>query len=113
MSKRTGFLICLVWFCITALMPAIPLWAEDEDLDSTVYMVFDPETGELITVQDPSSTPPKHSPTDAAPAQGAQDPTADSAEPEPVSLLLGGALALGLLGGAIAWIRKSRQQEST
>ncbi len=109
MIKHTGIVINLVAFCVAALLPGIPLWAEDEDLDSTVYIVFDPETGELITVQEPSSAPRKHSSTDATPAQGTQDPTADAAEARPVSLLLGGFLALGLMGGAIAWIRKSRK----
>ncbi len=109
MNKRTGFVIYLISFCFAVVIPGIPLWAEDEDLDSTVYIVFDPETGELITVQEPSSAPRKHSSTDATPAQGTQDPTADAAEARPVSLLLGGFLALGLMGGAIAWIRKSRK----
>ena len=112
MSKHTGIVIVVVLFCVAALMPAIPLWAEDDDLDSTVYLVFDPETGELITVQEPSSTPRNHSSTNSVTAQGTQDLAADSAESEPVSLLLGGAVALGLLGGAIAWVRKSRRQAS-
>ncbi len=112
MNKRTGFVIYLISFCFAVVIPGIPLWAEDEDLDSTVYIVFDPETGELITVQEPSSARRKHSLTNVAPSQGTQDPTADSAESEPVSLLLAGAVALGLLGGAIAWMRKSRQQPS-
>ncbi len=112
MSKRTGYVICLVSFCVAALLPAFPIQAEDEDLDSTVYMVFDPETGELITVQEPSITSRYHSSQDAAPTQAVTDPTADPAETEPVSLLLAGVLALGLLGGAVAWIRKSREHSS-
>ncbi len=109
MNKRTGFVIYLISFCFAVVIPGIPLWAEDEDLDSTVYIVFDPETGELITVQEPSSARRKHSLTNVAPSQGTQDPTADSAESEPVSLILAGFLALGLMGGAIVWIRKSRK----
>ena len=109
MIKHTGIVINLVAFCVAALLAAIPLWAEDEDLDSTVYIVFDPETGELITVEEPSGKKKPHTLTNAAPAQGTQDPTADAAESEPVSLILAGFLALGLMGGAIVWIRKSRK----
>lgn len=109
MGQRSGIVINLVAFCVAALLPAIPLMAEDEDLDSTVYIVFDPETGELITVEEPSGKKKPHTSTNAAPAQGTQDPAADTAEAKPVSLLLGGAVALGLMGGAIAWLRKSRK----
>ena len=109
MTKPTGIVISLVAFCVAALLAAIPLWAEDEDLDSTVYIVFDPETGELITVEEPSGKKKPHTSTNAAPAQGTQDPTADATASEPVSLVLAGAVALGLMGGAIAWIRKSRK----
>ncbi len=110
MSMRTGIVIVVVTFCVAALMPVIPLWAEDEDLDSTVYLVFDPETGELITVQEPSITSRYHNPQDAAPTQAVTDSADASSESDLSPLLLGGVLALGLLGGAIAWIRKSRQQ---
>ncbi|MCZ6809324.1 MAG: hypothetical protein O7D92_06145 [Proteobacteria bacterium] len=113
MSKHIGIVIYLVSFCFAALMPVIPLWAEDEDLDSTVYLVFDPETGELITVQEPSIASRYHNPQDATPTHGAQDPAAASSESDPFPLLLGGAVALGLLGGAVAWIRKNRQQPSS
>ncbi len=92
-------------------MPVIPLWAEDEDLDSTVYMVFDPETGELIIVEEPSRASRYHNPQDAAPIQAVTDPATDSAESDPFSLVLGGAVALGLLGGAVAWMRKSRHSQ--
>ena len=109
MIKHTGIVINLVAFCVAALLPGIPLWAEDADLDSTVYIVFDPETGVLITGEEPSGKEKKPSSTAATPAQGKTDPTADAAEARPVSLLLGGFLALGLMGGAIAWIRKSRK----
>ncbi len=112
MSKRTRYVICLVSFCVAALLPAFPIYAEDENLDSTVYMVFDPETGELITVQEPSITSRYHSSKAADSTQAATDSTADPAEYQLVSLLLGGVLALGLLGGAVAWIRKSKEQSS-
>ncbi len=112
MSTRTRIVIVVVSLCFAALMPVIPLWAEDEDLDSTVYLVFDPETGELITVQEPSITSRYHSSKDATPTQAGTDPAAASSESDPFPVLLGGAVVLGLLGGAVAWIRKSRQQPS-
>ena len=112
MNKSTGSVVLLVSFCVAALMPVIPLQAEDEDLDSTVYMVFDPETGELITVQESSITSRYHSSQDAGPTQAVTDPTAVARESEPAPLLLAGAIALGLLGGAVAWMRKSGRQPS-
>jgi len=109
MNQPTGISIVVVVFCVAALTPAIQLQAEDEDLDSTVYMVFDPETGELKTVQEPSITSRYHSSKAADSTQAATGSAAAPSESDPVPLLLGGAVALGLLGGAIAWIRKSRQ----
>ncbi len=107
MRKRAGIAVILAATFVAALLAATPLRAEDEDLDSTVYMVFDPESGELIMVEEPSGKKKPHAPTDAA-VPGAQDAVADSTESKPVPLLLGGILALGLMGGAIAWIRKHR-----
>ncbi len=109
MARHCGIILCVAVFLVAALLPVSPLRAEDEDLDSTVYMVFDPETGELITVEEPSGRKKPHTSTDAAPPQGTQDSTVAAAEAKPVSLLLAVAVALGLMGGAIAWIRKSRK----
>ncbi len=108
MNKRAGLAVILAATCVAALVTATPVRAEDEDLDSTVYMVFDPDTGELITVEEPSGKKKPHPPTSAAAARGAQDAVADATDSRPVPLLLGGILALGLMGGAIAWIRRHR-----
>ncbi len=108
MNSRTGIAVIFVATCVAALVAATPVRAEDEDLDSTVYMVFDPETGELITVEEPSGKKKPHPPTSASAASGKQDAVADSSESKPVPLLLGGILAIGLMGGAAAWIRKRR-----
>ncbi len=109
MARHCGIILCVAVFLVAALLPVSPLRAEDEDLDSTVYIVFDPETGELITVEEPSGKKKPHTSMNAAPPQDTQDPADDATDSEPTPLLLGGAVALGLIGGAIAWIRKSRK----
>ncbi len=110
MSKRTGIAIYVVAFCAATLIPVIPLWAEDDDLDSTVYLVFDPETGEFITVEEPSGAQRNHDSQAAPSTQGAQHPTVASPPTLQIPLLAGSVLALGLLGGAVVWLRKRRRQ---
>lgn len=108
MNKRTGIAVILAAFTVAVLMAATPLYAEDEELDSTVYMVFDPESGELIMVEEPSGKKKPHTPSTAQ-SQDGQDATDGSTASMPVTYLLGGFVVLGLVGGAIAWIRNGRK----
>ena len=110
MNKRTGFVMCLIPFCLTALMPVSPVYAGDEDLNTGVYLVFDPETGEFITVEEQTGARRNHDSQAAPSNQGAQHPTPASPQNLQFPLLAGSVLALGLLGGSIVWLRKSRRQ---
>ncbi len=110
MSKRTGFVTCLIPFCLAALTPVSPVWAGDEDLNTAVYLVFDPQTGEFITVEEPSGAQRNHDSQAAPSTQGAQHPIVASPPTLQIPLLAGSVLALGLLGGAVVWLRKRRRQ---
>jgi len=110
MSKRTRLVTCLISFCLAALLPVNPVWAGDEDLNTAVYLVFDPETGEFITVEEQSGARRNHDSQAAPSTQGAQHPTVASPQILQFPLLAGSVLALGLLGGAVVWLRKSRRQ---
>jgi len=81
--------------------------AEDEGSPSSVYLVFDEETGELVQVDDLTQKR-KHQQTAEAIASGtdAADPAAASKPLDP-KIALGGAL-LVLLLVAFSWLKRSR-----
>lgn len=62
---------------------AAPLQAADEDTSSSVYLVFDPETGEFKTEHDPNMTQAEQATKEAinsvadVPAEVSADPAAD------------------------------------
>lgn len=107
----------------------------DEDMNASVYLTFDPETGEFITQQQDSSgnpVPSTHaqSPSPSQPAPGAQqqNPPAQAAAAKPAAqsggtggeavagntgIWLGGLAVLGLLAGVGLWIRKGQQKVPT
>jgi len=101
------------------LAPALymgPADAADEDTQASVYLVFDPETGEFITVDDPSVTAQHNANlsqeevASVAAAVNPSDPASTAGEAggaPPMLLLIGAAVALLVLGGFV-WLRKSR-----
>ncbi len=89
-----------------------PASAADDDTQASVYLVFDPETGEFITVDDAAVTA-QHK---AQQEQEAIDSVVDAADGTSVgdtgnsqlTWLIGAALVAILLGGA-AWLKRNRQ----
>lgn len=79
----------------------LPAYGADDDLTSSAYLVFDPETGEFVTVQDPDRTRQDHAARDPAAA-----PNSDTqAEPRTTGI----AITIALLAAAV-WlqVRKGR-----
>ena len=124
LSKLTITLVLAANFAGAAFHPA---HAADEDMNASVYLTFDPETGEFITQQaTPSGGQPQaqhQQAQQAAPAAQQQAPaTATAARPAGgteastggngagvnTGLWLGGLLALVLLAGVGYRFRKGQ-----
>ena len=105
MSKFAGILFCLVLFA--SVICAGPAGAADDDTQASVYLVFAPETGEFITVDDPSVTAQHKAQQDQEAIESVVE-TADGSDDSPLKWLIGAALVAILLGGA-AWSKRSRQ----
>jgi len=112
MTKRFGLVACLISLGLGALLPGTAVLAEDEDINTSVYLEFDPETGEFVTVEDPAGARQNHDPQDFAATPGGSETSPGSGGARQFSLAAGTVLALGLLGAAIAWYRKSRREPS-
>ncbi len=83
--------------------------AGDEDLTSSVYLIFDPETGEFIEVNDQKRTLQDHEardPAAAALALGASN--SGSVLAPKLSLPVGLAIGAALLTAIIVWRRVAR-----
>ena len=69
MIKTAHFFVFLTLLCLAVIVTQGVAQAEDEDLTSSVYLVFDAETGEFIEVNDTDRTLQRHAardPSDAA-----------------------------------------------
>lgn len=100
MIRNAHFLVFLTSLCLAVIVTEGVVQAEDEDLTSSVYLVFDAETGEFIEVDDADRTLQKHAARDPA------DATLSEETPKlslPVSL----AICAGLLATIIGWRRVS------
>jgi len=110
MSKFAGILFCLVLF--VSVIYAGSAGAADDDTQASVYLVFDAETGEFITVDDPAVTA-QH---DAQQKQEAIDSVVDTADGASVgdtdksrlTWIIGAAVFVLLLGAA--WLLRKRQR---
>ena len=101
--------VCLVSLCLAVIAPVDVAQAGDEDLTSSVYLIFDPETGEFIQVNDQKRTLQDHEawgPAAAALALGASN--GGSVLAPKLSLPVGLAIGAALLTAIIVWRRVSR-----
>lgn len=80
--------------------------AADEDTQASVYLVFDPDTGEFIEVEDGGGSS-QHEPLASDDGNGAAAETAGAANP-PLTWLAGAAVIVLLGGAAFAWIRRGQ-----
>ncbi len=105
MNKIAGVLCCLVMF--VSVICSGPASAADDDTQASVYLVFDPETGEFITVDDAAVTA-QHKAQQEQEAIDSVVETADGSDDSLLTWLIGAALIAILLGGA-AWSKRNRQ----
>ena len=109
MNKFAGVLCCLVLF--GSVIHAGSAGAADDDTQASVYLVFDPETGEFITVNDAAVTA-QHK---AQQEQEAIDSVVDAADGTSVgntgksrlTWIIGAAVIVLLIGAA--WVQRNRQ----
>ena len=92
--------------------------AADDDTQASVYLVFDPETGEFITVHDASTTAQHKSRQDQEAIDSVVETTAGAgasiaggARKSPMTWITGAALIAILLGGTV-WLQRNRQRPS-
>jgi hypothetical protein len=125
MVSISRYLLFLIPIGILMTSPVMTVWSADEDIGSSVYLVFDPETGEFVTEVDPDvvkqdkldyelgratgvidhTTPQKAAASTTA--QIAEPPAATEAEEGGISAIwIGSIIALGLVGGILAFRKK-------
>ncbi len=112
MSKFAALLFCLV--LLVPVIYAGSACAEDDDTQASVYLVFDPETGEFVTVDDASITAQHKAQQDqeaidsvVETGDGTGASTAGNAADSPMTPIIGAALIVILLGGAV-WLQRNR-----
>jgi hypothetical protein len=109
MARAVRLSACLIFLGLAPMLLTIPVSASDEDLSSSAYLVFDPETGEFVTVQDPNRTQQNHDARDPASASGPTTTAQTNSEGSPFAA--GIAAAVALLG-AVVWIQLKRRKDA-
>jgi hypothetical protein len=102
--RRIAFVcLCLTILAVGLAAPA-PAGAEDEDTSSSVYLVFDPETGEFVTSHDPNQALPNQTGLEDSNPTAPAHPAPRGADAERVETSAGfaGAVPLLMIVGAIA-----------
>ena len=112
MGKVLFCVTCLNLLCLAIMLPINSAQAADEDLTSSVYLVFDPETGEFVTVDDPNRTLQNHEAQEPAKAADGQSPSSHQTGSPALPLSAGVAIAITLLGAAAVWIQRKKRKLS-
>jgi hypothetical protein len=129
MGSISRHLLLLIPIGILLTLPVMTVWSADEDIGSSVYLVFDPETGEFVTEVDPDivnkdkldyelgrasgvidHTPPPASGTAASTVTQtatAEVPATTDSGSGISAIWIGSIIALGLVGGILAFRKKS------
>lgn len=105
--------VCLVTLCLVVIGPVEVAQAGDEDLTSSVYLIFDPETGEFMEVNDQKRTLQDHEarePTETVLAEGPSN--SGSVLSPKLSLPAGLGIGAALLTAIIVWRRVARIRSS-
>ncbi|MDX1499009.1 MAG: hypothetical protein R3176_03875 [Woeseiaceae bacterium] len=112
-DRRAAVLALAFLLLAAGIGIALPALAADEDTQASVYLVFDPETGEFVTVHEGAGD------SQAAGDAGGGTGAAAAARPDPgaagapavatnPTFIAGLVVAAVLVLGGAAWYRKSR-----
>lgn len=99
-------LLAILLLCAVNVLFAESARASDEDLTSSAYLVFDPETGEFVTVQDANRAKQNQEAMDPALEPAKQKH--DSGFASKLPLVGGGALGVAILAGLVYLLRRKR-----
>jgi hypothetical protein len=110
MVKALSFVTCPVLLCLAIMLPTIAVQAADEDLTSSVYLVFDPETGDFVTVDDPNRTSQNHEAQDPADMAIDQPTSINEPDTRTLSLTAVTAIVAGILGVVIFWSQRRKRK---
>lgn len=116
MRAAAGFLpvAALLGLATGFALPGTVL-AEDEDTSASVYLVFDPETGEFITEDHPEAALPHQTGLEEpglANAEQAADGAEDASEQSAATVSIVIAASVLLLGGGFFLVRRSRRDSA-
>lgn len=108
-------LVFLSFFAVACLFAATAAEAEDEDMTSSLYLVFDPETGEFVEEADPDRVKQDHAAREVdSGGTGAKDATtttnADENSGATFVWIASAAAALLLLVGGAIWSQRRKEQ---
>ena len=81
---------------------AAPAWSADEDTSSSVYLVFDPETGEFKTEHDPNMTQAQQATDEAIDSVADVAPADPGAEGSETAAAGASWLTLAVIAGLVA-----------
>ena len=102
---------------VTCLVLPLPGQAGDEDMNPSMYQIFDPETGYMIPVEKPpghTTGQQNHSTVQTQPPQTTpliqREQNPDPAITQPLPMLAGTVIVLAMIWGVIAGLRKGRQR---
>jgi hypothetical protein len=105
--------IAAMQLCLCLLLPifiAAPASAADEDTQASVYLVFDAETGEFVTVDDADVTAQHKAQLDQEAIESGIE--ADSSPDKSPLTWPAGAALIAILLGAAAWLMRKRKRAS-
>lgn len=113
MRKAVLFVICQGLLWLAMMLPATVARAGDEDLTSSVYLVFDPDTGEFVTVEDQDRTRQDHEAQEPATAAGGHSPSNGQSDSPSLASPAAVALGFGLLAGIMVWVQIKKHKLPT
>lgn len=110
-------LVFLSYFAVACIFAATAVEAEDEDMTSSLYLVFDPETGEFVEEADPDRVKQEHAAREVGSGgTGAHDATTTTGTDEnsgaTFAWIVSGAAALLLLVAGGIWNQRRKEQAS-
>lgn len=83
-----------------------PTAAEDEDTSASAYLIFDPDTGEFVTVNDPARAQHDVEIDDAIESLQADTQTGEAQAMSALVYVAAGGALVAMLTAGIMWVRR-------